>query len=73
MAADGRCRWRLENFVNLLLLVDAVDCDKEERKVKREREREREGERERERGWGELEERAFWNFLGHFCNYTGAL
>ena len=41
MAADGRCRWRRQNFVNLLLLVDGVDCDEEERKVKRERERER--------------------------------
>ena len=39
MAADGRCRWRRQNFVNLLLLVDGVDCDEEERKVKRERER----------------------------------
>ena len=37
MAADGRCRWRRQNFVNLLLLVDGVDCDEEERKVKRER------------------------------------
>ena len=38
MAADGRCRWRRQNFVNLLLLVDGVDCDEEEREVKRERE-----------------------------------
>ena len=38
MAADGRCRWRRQNFVNLLLLVDGIDCDEEERKVKRERE-----------------------------------
>ena len=28
---------RRQNFVNLLLLVDGVDCDEEERKVKRER------------------------------------
>ena len=38
MAADGRCRWRRQNFVNLLLLIAGVDCDEEERKVKRERE-----------------------------------
>ena len=37
MHADEHCRQRQQNFVNLLLVIDGVDCDEKERKVKTEK------------------------------------